>query len=342
MVVPSGIGGDAEKSPLPLIQRPRSPILFRTQDDRCPVLDDRRRVITSMNSRSPDPAEWQIEPAPMDEMARLKGIIDRLRSPGGCPWDLQQTPETLRPFLLEEAHEAAEAISGADPVKICEELGDLLMNIHLQARIAEEHGQFTLEQLAEGISAKLIRRHPHVFGDGEAKDSAAVRRNWDRIKQQEKGEEEGRPATIRPLPASLPALSRADRVGKMVAEVGFDWPDVDGALGKVEEELAELKEAIDSGDREAIGHELGDLFFAASSVSRKLDFDGEQALIDALERFRQRFKEVDTQLDQRRSQPEQKFELEQLEEWYQQGKSQQREPRSSETEENSKVGPDGD
>lgn len=278
----------------------------------------------------------------MNEMARLKGIVDRLRSPGGCPWDLQQTPESLRPFLLEEAHEAAEAISSADPANICEELGDLLMNIHLQARIAEEQGQFTLEQLARGISDKLIRRHPHVFGDGEAKDSDAVRRNWDRIKQQEKGEEGQRSATIRSLPASLPALSRADRVGKMVAEVGFDWPDVDGALGKVEEELSELKDAIASGDGTAIRHELGDLLFAASSVSRKLEVDGEQALIDALERFRRRFEQVDAHLDQQSHATNTKVDLEQLEQWYQQGKLNEQVENRSHDESTGKVGSDGD
>jgi len=138
----------------------------------------------------------------MEQMTRLKGIIDRLRSPGGCPWDLEQTPETLRPFLLEEAHEVAEAILAGDSQEICEELGDLLMNVVLQARIGEERGTFTLEEVAEKISDKLVRRHPHVFGDTVAADSDAVRRNWDRIKRQERGEADEPESVIRSLSSS--------------------------------------------------------------------------------------------------------------------------------------------
>ncbi len=252
----------------------------------------------------------------MIQMVRLKQIIDRLRSPGGCPWDLEQTAQSLRPYLLEEAHEVAEAISTADSRQICEELGDLLMNILLQARIAEETGSFTLEDVALGISDKLIRRHPHVFSDTEAANSDAVRENWEKIKQQEKGEAAGPPVTLRRLPASLPALLRSSRVGEMAAEVGFDWPDVNGAIDKVEEEFSELKIAIDSGSKEDCQHELGDLLFAVSSVCRKLDIDGEQALLDSLDRFRQRFKAID-----QRREPGTKHQLAQLEEWYQQGKS---------------------
>lgn len=260
------------------------------------------------------------KPSPMLEMARLKGIIDRLRSPGGCPWDLAQTAESLKPFLLEEAHEAAEAIHSGDPERICEELGDLLMNIHLQARIGEESGEFTLENIAHGISEKLIRRHPHVFADGVADDPDAVRRNWDQIKSQEKGEVNQHSPTIRTLPASLPALARADRVGKMAAEVGFDWPALGGALDKLTEEVAELTEAVRDANQSAIHHEIGDLLFAASSISRKLDIDPEQALNDSLERFRHRFSYIDEQLGGDIS-----ADLDQLEEWYQQGKAREEE-----------------
>jgi MazG family protein len=253
--------------------------------------------------------------APMDQMARLKQIVDRLRSPGGCPWDLEQTPETLRPFLLEEAHEVAEAILEGDSAHLCEELGDLLMNIHLQARIAEEEAVFSLEDVAEQIADKLIRRHPHVFSDGAAKDSEEVRQNWEKIKQQEKGQANHKLATIRPLPASLPALLKADRVGKMAATVGFDWPDVSGAMAKVVEEFDELKEAVDTGNQQQCYHELGDLLFAVSSVSRKLGLDGEQALLDSLKRFEKRFSQIDKHLK-----PGQVAELNQLETWYQDGK----------------------
>ena len=260
------------------------------------------------------------QPSPMVEMTRLKQIIDRLRSPGGCPWDLAQTADSLRPYLLEEAHEAAEAISSGDPERICEELGDLLMNIHLQARIGEESGAFTLENIARDISEKLIRRHPHVFADGVAEDAEAVRRAWDQIKSQEKGDVNQHSPTIRTLPASLPALARADRIGKMAAEVGFDWPALDGARNKLTEELAELDEAVSEGNRKAIHHEIGDLLFAASSISRKLDIDPEQALNDSLERFRHRFTYIDEQLGDAVM-----ADLEQLEEWYQQGKNREEE-----------------
>ncbi len=262
----------------------------------------------------------QQQPSPMVEMARLKGIIDRLRSPGGCPWDLEQTSESLRPFLLEEAHEAAEAISSGDPERICEELGDLLMNIHLQARIGEESDQFSLEDIAHGISEKLIRRHPHVFGDAVAEDPETVRRNWDQIKSQEKGDVNQHAPTIRTLPASLPALARADRVGKMAAEVGFDWPGLDGALDKLMEEVEELTQAVNEGNQSEIQHEIGDLLFAASSISRKLAIDPEQALNESLERFRHRFSHIDDQLGGAAS-----ADLDQLEEWYQQGKTREEE-----------------
>ncbi len=254
----------------------------------------------------------------MEQIQRLKTIIDRLRSPGGCPWDLEQTRESLRPFLLEEAHEVSEAILQGDPQKVCEELGDLLMNIFLQARVAEEQGDFTLEKVAEEISDKLIRRHPHVFGDASADSPSEVREQWERIKQEEKsatGEATEPRATIRSLPASLPALSRADRVGKMVAEVGFDWPDSAGALSKVEEERDELAEAMSEGDAAAIEHEVGDLLFAVSSVARKCGVDLEAALNRALSRFEDRFRSVDRRLGDRPH-----ASLEELEEWYQQGK----------------------
>ncbi|MDA9264834.1 nucleoside triphosphate pyrophosphohydrolase [Planctomycetota bacterium] len=251
----------------------------------------------------------------MESLQRLKSIIDTLRSPGGCPWDLEQTPESLRPFLLEEAHEVAQAIEEGDSEHICEELGDLLMNIFLQARIGEEENTFSLNDVAENISDKLIRRHPHVFGDADAADPEAVRRQWEEIKQEEKGETETARNTIRPLPASLPALCRADRVGQMVAKVGFDWPDSTGAMEKVKEELDELHEAVAKGVPEEIEHEIGDILFAVSSVARKVGVDPEVALSRSLSRFEDRFKVVDQKLGERETAP-----LDQLEEWYLEGK----------------------
>ena len=250
----------------------------------------------------------------MEQIQRLKTIVDQLRSPGGCPWDLEQTRESLRPFLLEEAHEVAEAIVAGNPQEVCEELGDLLMNIFLQARIAEEKSEFTLEKVASGISDKLIRRHPHVFGEATAEDPQAVREQWEKIKREEK-EDSGQRSTIRPLPASLPALSRADRVGKMVAEVGFDWPTAEGALQKVTEEAQELSEAMEQNCTEAVEHEIGDLLFAVSSVARKHGVDPEVALNKSLIRFEERFRHVDIHLGDRSNAT-----LDELESWYQKGK----------------------
>ncbi len=227
---------------------------------------------------------------------RLKAIVDRLRSPGGCPWDLEQTPESLKPFLLEEAHEVAEAIEGGNPSDLCDELGDLLMNIFLQARIGEEAGTFTLEELADGISEKLIRRHPHVFGEIRVQDSDQVRKNWEEIKRKEKGTAEGEESVIRPLPASLPGLSKAMRVGQMAAEVGFDWPDSSGPLKKMAEELHEVREAHEKADKQEIASEIGDLLFAITSFCRKTEVDPEQALREALDRFARRFRTIEQQL----------------------------------------------
>ncbi len=232
----------------------------------------------------------------LESLQRLKEIVDRLRSPGGCPWDLEQTPESLKPFLLEEAHEVAEAIESANSGELRDELGDLLMNIFLQARIGEERGTFTLGDIADRISEKLVRRHPHVFGDVEATDSEAVRRNWEAIKRLEKGDSEGEQSAIRPLPASLPALARADRIGRMAADVGFDWPDPEGPLAKIAEELAELQAACAEGGRDAIEHEVGDLLFAATSLCRKHALDPEVALRAALGRFTERFRRIEGDL----------------------------------------------
>ena len=226
----------------------------------------------------------------LEPLLRLKSILDRLRSPGGCPWDLEQTSGSLKPYLLEEAHEVAEAIEQGEPVKLCEELGDLLMNIFLQARIAEEEQRFTLGDVADAISDKLVRRHPHVFGDGDASTSDEVRRRWEEIKAEEKGQS-GEPASaLRALPASLPALLHATRLGAMAAEVGFDWPDAGGPLAKIEEELGELRAAVSLSDVTAAGSEIGDLLFATASLARHLDVDPEQALRATLERFRSRFR----------------------------------------------------
>lgn len=276
-----------------------------------------------------------------DPLRKLKRTVDLLREPGGCPWDREQTPTSLRPFLLEEAHEVAEAIELEDSELLCEELGDLLMNIYLQARIAEEEGRFTLEDIANGIDDKLIRRHPHVFGDGDAGTAAEVRRTWEKIKAEEKKEsakkgsgkkESGKdeptapPSVLRKLPKSLPALMRAQRMGAMAAEIGFDWPSAAGALEKMREEIAELEEAIETsapgvppeGTSPEVAAEVGDLLFAIASFCRKSGFDAETALNDSLERFRGRFHHVEKSVTPSDPPP-----LEELERLWQEAKGQE-------------------
>ena len=226
------------------------------------------------------------------ELIELARIMAALRAPGGCPWDREQTLESLRPYLLEEAYEVLEVMSSDDANLHAEELGDLLFQVVFQAQIRSEQGEFDLRDVVAAISEKLTRRHPHVFGDEDASDTDAVAARWDELKAQEgKG-------GIDDIPQALPALIRAAKVGKKASKVGFDWPEVSGPLEKVEEELGELRQAIASGDRDALEHELGDLLFAAVNVSRHLDVDPELALRAATERFLDRFAHVRDRLAQ--------------------------------------------
>ncbi|GAC1600981.1 MAG: hypothetical protein NVS4B10_12820 [Myxococcales bacterium] len=174
-------------------------------------------------------------------LARLLSIMDKLRDPGGCPWDREQTLRTLTPYLLEETHEVIEAIESGDPAHHREELGDLLFQIVFQSRIAREQGHFDFAQVCEAISGKLTRRHPHVFGDVAVSGSGEVVKNWERIKAEERREKGEQPrSAIAGVPVALPALVRAERIAEKASAVGFDWPDVQGVLAKVREELDEL------------------------------------------------------------------------------------------------------
>src|SRR5437016_7951804 len=196
-----------------------------------------------------------------EAIGRLLGIMDKLRDPGGCPWDREQTLRTLTPYLLEEAHEVIEAIEAGDAAHHREELGDLLFQVVFQARIAREEGKFDFADVCDGISDKLTRRHPHVFGDVSVSGSREVVRNWERIKADERKEKGQERSAIGGVPVSLPALVRAERLTEKAGAVGFDWPDAESVMSKVREELDELSEALDSGDRAQIEHELGDLLF---------------------------------------------------------------------------------
>ena len=217
--------------------------------------------------------------------AGLVRIVHRLRAPGGCPWDRQQTAATLKPFVIEEAYEVVDAIDGGRPADLCEELGDLLLQVMLQAEIASERDSFTIEDVIRGISGKLVERHPHVFGDVEVEGAGEVLANWERIKRKEKKSR----GLFDGLPAQLPGLLKAARMGEKAGRVGFDWPDPAQVRAKVAEELSELDEAVTAGDVSAMDHELGDLLFAVAQWARHLGLHPEECLRAGCERFRRRF-----------------------------------------------------
>jgi tetrapyrrole methylase family protein / MazG family protein len=211
----------------------------------------------------------------------LVRVMHRLRGPDGCPWDREQTHESLARHLLEEAHEALEAIDAGDPDRLKDELGDVLLQVVFHAEMGRQSGTFDIDDVAEAIVSKLVRRHPHVFGDVRVDSSAQVLVNWEHIKEEEKGEH----AVDEEIPATLPALARAAKVQRRAAGAGFDWRTREGALGKVREELQELHEA--PPDRAE--HELGDLLFAVAALARRVDVDPETALRKAVGRFSERF-----------------------------------------------------
>lgn len=222
----------------------------------------------------------------------LRRIMELLRSDNGCPWDREQNHKSIRANLLEEAYEAVDAIDRANDTDLCEELGDVLLQVVFHARMAEEEGSFTLDDVADGICKKLILRHPHVFGEVKVSDSAEVLDNWDRIKRVEKKQETAL-STLDSVPKAFPALMRAQKVGKRAAKAGFDWDAVDGAFDKITEETDELRAAISSGKREDMAEELGDLLFSIVNVARFLKLDAEDALQSATNKFIDRFGRVE-------------------------------------------------
>jgi tetrapyrrole methylase family protein/MazG family protein len=228
---------------------------------------------------------------PAEAFERLVSIIAQLRSPEGCPWDREQTHLTLRKHLIEESYEVLDAIERGDDADLKEELGDLLMQPVMHAQIAEEEGRFDIAGVLDGISDKLVRRHPHVFGDIEVENSGEVLRNWDAIKKAEKaGKPESESTSIlESVPKNLPSLSLAMEVSKKAAKAGFEWPDAAGVLDKLREETSELEAAIESGDKNHITDELGDLLFTAVNIARWNKVDPELALRDMVTRFQSRF-----------------------------------------------------
>ena len=230
----------------------------------------------------------------MSQIERLLEIMHTLRSENGCPWDREQTLETLRPYAVEEVYEVLDAIDRGDVEDHCEELGDLLLQVVFHAQLRKEEGAFEFEDVAKSISDKLVRRHPHVFGDVEVADSDEVLKNWNEIKAGEKAGKGGAEGSILDkIPVHLPALLKAHDIQKMVAKSGFDWPSIHEVLEKVDEELAELRAAIAAGDQAHAAEEYGDLLFVMANLGRHLGVSGEQALQDACTKFRRRFQKVE-------------------------------------------------
>ncbi len=238
--------------------------------------------------------------------ARILGIMDRLRDPGGCPWDREQTLRTLTPYLLEETHEAIEAIESGDVRHHLEELGDVLFQVVFHARIAREHGWFDFAQVCDGISDKLTRRHPHVFADTTVSGSGEVLANWEKIKQAERKAKGEKPrSAIGGVPPGMPALVRAERVTEKAAAVGFDWPDLRGVLAKVKEELGELEAELDAAApvRARVEAELGDLLFALANLGRFAKVHPEEALRGTIRRFEARFHHIEARLHEQGREP---------------------------------------
>ena len=253
----------------------------------------------------------------VDHFGQLCEIVTKLRAPGGCPWDREQTHDSLLPALIEEAYEIAGALRARDDANFHEELGDLLLLIVMHAEIAREGGRFNIDNVLAEVTEKLIRRHPHVFGKSDVRDSGAVLKQWESIKRTEKTGKPARNAShsdagghyLDGLPAALPALMRAQKVQSKVARVNFDWAEVRDVIAKVEEELGELKQAVasqaqsatgrtrvDTATEQAIEDEIGDLLFVVVNLARKCKFDAESALQAATDKFVTRFNRLEDEL----------------------------------------------
>ncbi|MGE5213144.1 MAG: nucleoside triphosphate pyrophosphohydrolase [Nitrospirota bacterium] len=228
-----------------------------------------------------------------DGFTKLCDIVAKLRGPDGCPWDREQTNDSLVPALIEEAYETAEAATSQDDAHFREELGDLLLLVLMHAQIAHETGRFGIEEVIEQVSDKLIRRHPHVFGTSEARDAGAVLKQWEAIKREEKKADLHYLAS---LPKALPALVRAQKAQSKAARVNFDWTELRDVIAKVDEELRETKEAIQSQQQEVIEDEIGDLLFAVVNLARKCKIDAETVLQAATNKFVARFNRLEDEL----------------------------------------------
>ncbi len=252
----------------------------------------------------------------MGRFERLVEIMDRLRGEDGCPWDREQTRETLKTYLVEEAYELLEALDADDPGLIREELGDLLFQLIFHARIASEKGEFDIWDVIDGITDKMVARHPHVFGDTEVQDSREVIQRWEELK---KKEGKMKDSLLEGIPEALPSLLRAHRVQERVSRVGFDWEDIEGALEKVDEEFEEFRNALRKSERQQIEEELGDLFFSLVNISRFVGINPEEALRKTVTKFARRFRYIEKKAEES-SRSLSEMSLEEMEEIWQEAK----------------------
>jgi XTP/dITP diphosphohydrolase len=273
-------------------------------------------------SKAPETANETYQ-AILKALQQLIEVVAKLRSPdGGCPWDLEQTSETLIPYVIEEAYEVVDAIESGDRVAIAQELGDLLLQVVLQAQIASEYGQFSLKEVAQGITEKLIRRHPHVFSNVAVENAEQVRQNWEQIKAAEKGESPQQAQLLsRKLDRyarTLPPLMAGMKISQKAAAAGFEWDNVEGVWGKFDEELAELKEALHSPDKAHQEAELGDVLFTLINLARWYGLDPSSALRGTNRRFVERLAKMETFAER----PLTDYTLDELETLWQEAKAQ--------------------
>ena len=273
-------------------------------------------------SSSQEPTQLSIQASALEALQQLIDVVAQLRSPdGGCPWDLAQTPQTLTPYVIEEAYEVVDAIRSGDKNAIAEELGDLLLQVVLQAQIAGEEGQFTLTDVAQGITKKLIRRHPHVFGEVEVQDAEEVHKNWEQIKAAEKGETTAQAQRLsRKLERyarTLPPLMAGIKISQKAAAAGFEWDNVEGVWAKFDEELAEFQQAVEQEDKTHQQAELGDLLFTLINIARWHELDPTEALQGTNLRFIQRLAAMEAIADRSLSD----YTLAELEHLWQQAKA---------------------
>lgn len=249
---------------------------------------------------------------------KLVKIMEKLRAQGGCPWDRKQTHESIKPYLIEETYEVISAIDSGNDEELKEELGDLLLQIVFHAQMAGEENRFDIDDVAETIVEKLIRRHPHVFGNVKVSGSDEVLRNWEKIKKSE-----GKKSIFDGVPEGVPSLLKARRVQEKAKRVGFDWDNIDGTLEKVEEEFKELKEAIQTDKKEKISEEFGDLLFSLVNVSRFLSIDAEDSLRQTIEKFMKRFKNVEKMITDKGEKNLESYSIDEFDEFWEEAKKEE-------------------